>query len=401
MKVGLCGLGERLSYLAQTLCKLIPGFDIVAFVDPNGIRANTLHGLDRRPVHYGELGAMLAAEKLDLLMIGSPNFMHLEHIKQGLDAGVRIFVEKPLVISEAQTYALLEAIRGYGERDRILVGMVLRYAPIYRDVRRLVSEGALGPITSIEASEHIAPEHGAFFMRDWRRHHQQSGGFLLEKCCHDLDVYQSLVGARPQRVVSFGGRKTFTPQNRKLEGNPVYHQRASRWGGSQIAFDDDTDLIDYQTALIEYENGSNLCFHTNLNAPDEYRHFSIFGVRGMAEGDFVRNFLRVHQAPTTKTLVDKSYAYDDGVSVHYGAEARMAVEWQRYFETGRALPVSVIDALEAGLTAIKLDESRLTGRIVELSETWERFDSYRVGPASKTPAPKASMAKTTPIAHTP
>ena len=89
------------------------------------------------------------------------------------------------------------------------------------------------------------------------------------------------------------------------------------------------------------------------------------------------------------------------MSVHYGADARMAVEWQRYFETGRALPVSIIDALEAGLTAIKLDESRLTGRIVELSETWERFDSYRVGSVPKTPVPKAPVAKTTPIAHTP
>lgn len=395
MKVGLCGLGERLSYLAQTLCKLIPGFDIVASADPNGIRVNALHGLDRQPVHYRQLDAMLAAEKLDLLMIGSPNFMHLDHIKQGLDSGLRTFVEKPLVVSEAQTYALLEAIRSYGEGDRILVGMVLRYAPIYRDVQRLVSEGALGPITSIEASEHIAPEHGAFFMRDWRRHHERSGGFMLEKCCHDLDVYQSLVGSRPKRVVSFGGRKTFTPQNRELESDPVYHQRASRWGGSKVAFDDDTDLIDYQTALIEYENGSNLCFHTNLNAPDDYRHFSIFGVHGMAEGDFVRSFLRVHEASTTKTLVDKSYDYDDGLSVHYGAEARMAVEWRQHFETGRALPVSIVDALEAGLTAIKLDESRFTGRIVELTETWERFDSYGVSPV-----PRAPVSTTKPIANT-
>ena len=219
-------------------------------------------------------------------------------------------------------------------------------------------------------------------MRDWRRSHEQSGGFLLEKCCHDLDVYQSLVGSRPHRVVSFGGRKTFTPQNLEREGDPIYHQRASRWGGVRTSFDDDTDLIDYQTALIEYENGSNLCFHTNLNAPDEYRRFSIFGVDGMAEGDFVRNFLRVHDASTTKTRVNKSYAYDDGISVHYGAEARMAVEWQRHFETGRPLPVSIVDALEAGLTAIKIDESRFTGRIIDLSETWERFDSYGVNTIS-------------------
>ena len=36
--------------------------------------------------------------------------------------------------------------------------------------------------------------------------------------------------------------------------------------------------------------------------------------------------------------------------------------------------VSVLDALEAGLTAIKIDESRRTGQVVELTDTWARFD---------------------------
>ena len=26
-------------------------------------------------------------------------------------------------------------------------------------------------------------------MRDWRRYGHYSGGFMLEKCCHDLDLY--------------------------------------------------------------------------------------------------------------------------------------------------------------------------------------------------------------------
>ena len=38
--------------------------------------------------------------------------------------------------------------------------------------------GALGKITSIEASEHIAPYHGAFFMRDWRRYARYNPRFV-------------------------------------------------------------------------------------------------------------------------------------------------------------------------------------------------------------------------------
>ncbi len=50
-----------------------------------------------------------------------------------------------------------------------MIGLVLRYAPLYRDLVAARDEGALGQIASIEACEHIAPYHGAFFMRDWRR----------------------------------------------------------------------------------------------------------------------------------------------------------------------------------------------------------------------------------------
>lgn len=46
---------------------------------------------------------------------------------------------------------------------------MLRYSQHMRELRRAIDAGMLGRITSIEANEHIAPYHGSFFMRDWRR----------------------------------------------------------------------------------------------------------------------------------------------------------------------------------------------------------------------------------------
>ncbi|MGB1208492.1 MAG: Gfo/Idh/MocA family oxidoreductase, partial [Paracoccaceae bacterium] len=71
--------------------------------------------------------------------------------------------------------------------DRVMVGLVLRYSQHMVDLRAVLDK--LGPITSLEANEHIGPYHGAFFMRDWRRMIRWSGGFMLEKCCHDIDIY--------------------------------------------------------------------------------------------------------------------------------------------------------------------------------------------------------------------
>lgn len=105
-----------------------------------------------------------------------------------------------------------------------------------------------------------------------------------KKCCHDLDLYNGLIGARPHRVASFGGRKTFVPANdprrEGINDLSLYHRKPSGWNGSDRVFDTDADIIDYQVAIVEYENGVGMNFHTNLNAPDQFRRFAVFGTRG-------------------------------------------------------------------------------------------------------------------------
>jgi predicted dehydrogenase len=219
-------------------------------------------------------------------------------------------------------------------------------------------------------------------MRDWRRSGGWSGGFILEKCCHDIDLYQGLVGSRAQRVASFGGRKSFVPENdprrRGINDLEVYHLKPSGWMGSDKVFDSEGDIVDYQTALCEFEDGSNLAFHTNLNVPDEYRRFAVIGSKGMAEGDFVRNFFRVHDAYTGKKLVDRSYVAS-GMSVHYGADEQMIGDIFDHITDGKKLPVSIVDGLAAGMTAIKMDEARARRQVIDLTETWRRFDAYGLG----------------------
>ncbi len=141
-----------------------------------------------------------------------------------------------------------------------MVGLVLRYAPLYVDLRKAQKDGLLGDVASIEASEHIPPYHGAFFMRDWRRYDRYAGSFMLEKCCHDLDLYNGVMGCRPMRVASFGGRRSFTPKNapqrQGVNDLEVYHRKPSGWLGSDKVFDSDGDIIDFQTAIVEYANGA-------------------------------------------------------------------------------------------------------------------------------------------------
>jgi predicted dehydrogenase len=381
MKVGIVGLGYRMEYLAGLFTALAPGFRVVGYVDPTPAG---LPGLQERGIPtgtaYESIEALAKAESPDLLMIGSPNHLHLQHLTTALGLGLKVFCEKPVVISEEETLELLRLVRLSGGPDRVMVGLVLRYAPLYVDLKKAIADGAIGTIASIDAAETLPPYHGAFFMRDWRRYERYSGNFILEKCCHDLDLYQGAVGARAMRVASFGGRKSFLPENEVRHNLDVYTRKPSGWMSTDKVFDSDADIIDYQASIVEYANGTAMTFHINLNAPDHYRRFCVMGAKGMAEGDFVRNYFRVTDARTGDRLVDKTY---EGIenSAHYGADEEMVENVAGHMTVGKRLPVSVYDALEAGLTAIKIDEARRSRSVVDLTETWRQFDEELRGDA--------------------
>ncbi|NGP17143.1 Gfo/Idh/MocA family protein [Devosia aurantiaca] len=378
MRVGIIGLGFRLGYLARVFSAARSDFEIVGYVDPNpaGLSYVQEHGISVGQ-SYPDLEALIDGGKLDLLMVGSPNHLHLEHLRIGLKRGMKIFAEKPVVTSVEDTMALAELIAQYGS-DNVMVGLVLRYAPLYVDLRKAQAEGQIGDVTSIEASETIPPYHGAFFMRDWRRYGKYSGSFMLEKCCHDLDLYNGVMGCRPRYVASFGGRKSFTPENapqgQGANDLEVYHRKPSGWEGTEKVFDSDGDIIDYQTAIVQYENGSALTFHTNLNVPDDFRRFAVIGAKGMAEGDFVRNYFKVTDSRTSERLADKTYTGSE-ISVHYGADEQMAEDILKHMLEGMPLPVSVVDALEAGLLALSMDEAMNSKSVVDMTPIWQRFDA--------------------------
>ena len=378
MKVGIIGLGHRLGYLGYVFNALDPDFEIVGHVDPApaGLAELTAAGISAGRA-YSTPEELIAGERFDLLMIGSPNHLHLDHIRLGLEAGLKVFSEKPIVATIEQSYAMARLLGVHGA-DRLLVGLVLRYAPMYRDLRAVQDEGRLGKIVSVEAAEHIFPYHGAFFMRDWRRYEKWSGSFMLEKCCHDIDLYNSIIGARPERVASFGGRRTFVPENDPrrdgINDLSLFHRKPSGWNGSDKVFDTDADIIDYQVAIIEYANGVGMNFHTNLNAPDQFRRFAIFGTRGQAEGDFIRGTFDVHDVLSESRALHREYPTRTALSQHYGADERMAEEVVAHVMRGGPLPVSPLDALEAGILCLAMDEARRSRTVLDLRPVWDRFD---------------------------
>jgi predicted dehydrogenase len=362
MRIVTSGIGLRAGHVLTTLREEMPEAQI---------------GTDTP--RYPSVEAMLSDAKPDLYCVFSPNIYHLDQIRLGLEAGVQVFTEKPVVVSIEETLELARLLAKHGGTNRAMVGLVLRYSQHMVDLRAAMAAGWLGDVTSLEANEHIGPYHGAFFMRDWRRKTGLAGGFMLEKCCHDLDIYNMVTGSRPARVASFGGRKSFVPANapRSNAEAEIFHVKKSVWEATDDPFTSDGDIIDYQTAILQYETGSSLAFHTNLNVPDEHRRFCVMGTHGMAEGDFVRGFLKV-TARDGRRLADHDYTQGTAMKgAHYGADQLMCRDITAFLRgESQTLPVSILDAMEAGIAALALDQARMSGQVVDLTDTWAKLDAY-------------------------
>jgi predicted dehydrogenase len=378
MRIVTAGIGLRAGHVLSILGKTMPEAKVVGFYDP---QPSHLEMIGLETPRYDSVETMLSDANPDLFFIGSPNEFHLEQIAIGLKAGVLIFTEKPVVVSLQQTMKLAELLTKHGAA-RVMVGLVLRHSQHMVDLRAAIDAGVLGPISSLEANEHIAPHHGAFFMRDWRRKHSHSGGFMLEKCCHDLDIYNMITGSRPKRVASFGGRLSFLPAYAPASNseNDIFHIKKSVWNSIDDSFHSDGDIVDCQTALVEFETGASMSFHTNTNVPDEHRRFCVIGAKGMAEGDFVRGYLKI-TCRDGSLFADHNYSKSEMTkeSAHYGADHLMVQDVVAFLrqECDR-LPVSIVDALEAGVAALGIDQARASGKIIDLSPIWSEFDSYNL-----------------------
>ena len=87
----------------------------------------------------------------------------------------------------------------------MVVCHVLRYAPFFREVKRVIDQGMIGKVITIQHNENIGNFHIAhsFVRGNWRRA-AISSPLIMQKSCHDMDLLVWLVGSGCKKVASFG-----------------------------------------------------------------------------------------------------------------------------------------------------------------------------------------------------
>ena len=380
-RIGVIGLGQRIAHVLRAMEEVGWKLNVAGYVDPAPVGLPILAERDISPGRsYASLAALLADGPFDLVMIGSPNHLHYQHLLAAFEAGFPIFAEKPIVRTQEESLALA---RHLATRNipPLYIGLVMRSMPIVRETIARVDSGQLGELVSMDATEHLPPEHGAYLARNWRRKEEWGGSYFLDKVCHDFDIFARLAGARAGRVASLGGKRIFHSGRKDVphaysDGQAAYAMRDAGWAGANDAFHSDMDVADHQTAIVEYASGLQLSFHSNSHVSLGERRWYIAGTQGTLIADLVRNKLMVRSAMDKRKpeRIDYANRTDDN---HNGADQAMAMDLLASLEGRATFPVTPYDSLEAGLTVMAIDRAMRERVMIDCTQMWEDYDAAR------------------------
>jgi myo-inositol 2-dehydrogenase / D-chiro-inositol 1-dehydrogenase len=203
IRYGLVGTGmmgvEHIQNLAIT-----PGAVVTALADPVETSLGWAKGaLQERAegVQAFDTPAALAASDLcDAVIVASPNHTHREVLESLFDAGVHILCEKPLATTiEDARWIVKRAAETPGV---FWTAMEYRYMPPAAKFIEQVHAERIGKLQMLSIREHrfpFLPKVG-----DWNRFSANTGGTMVEKCCHFFDLMRLIVRSEAVRVYCSG-----------------------------------------------------------------------------------------------------------------------------------------------------------------------------------------------------
>ena len=225
---GIIGAGmmgqEHIRYIG-----MLPDARVAAVADPDTAMREasaSLAGPDTRA--YADPGYLLAEGGVDALVIASPNHTHRRVIESVAGAGLPLLVEKPVCTTAADCAWMRDFAKDYPAP--IWVAMEYRYMPPVAQLIEVIREGRIGALRMLTIREHRYPSAK---VGDWNRFNRNTGGTLVEKCCHFFDLMRLIIGQAGPGV-RLGGRRR-QPPGRNLRRGRSGHSRQCLQGWSSRA----------------------------------------------------------------------------------------------------------------------------------------------------------------------
>jgi len=231
--------------------ELIDNAQVIALCDSHQPSINSsLEIINNEVEVFENHKELIDADIVDAYIIATPNFTHIEVLRDLVQTKAHLLIEKPLCTTVEDCLEFKKLANGYP--GVIWTAMEYRYMPPVARFIEEVHKGTIGDLKMLSIREHRFP----FLVKvnDWNRFKKNSGGTLVEKCCHFFDLMRFITKSEVLSVFASGGQDS--------------NHLDESYDGKK------PDILDNAFIIINFENGVrgslDLCmFAENSKAQEE------------------------------------------------------------------------------------------------------------------------------------
>ncbi len=342
---GMMGIEHMLNIAA------LPDARVTAIADPEPSSRRLAKQLTEQPdlpefAHHRDL---VASGLCDAVVIATPNVTHVDVLLDVLATPLHVLVEKPLCTTVADCRRVIDAA---ADHDGVVwVGLEYRYMPPVTRLVEAVHGGEVGRPVMCSIREHRFP-----FLKkvgDWNRFNRNTGGTLVEKCCHFFDLMNHVLQAAPQRVLASGGQD-------------VNHLDETYDG-------EVPDILDNAYVIVDYDNGArallDLCMFAE--ASEHQEELLVVGDHGKAEAFLPSSVFRAGERAGGRPGVRAGVVHDERIAYegfHHGSSYLEHLDFCAAVRDGGRPAVGLDDGLVSVAMGVAAHRSIDEGRVVTIDE---------------------------------
>jgi myo-inositol 2-dehydrogenase/D-chiro-inositol 1-dehydrogenase len=295
---------------------------------------------------YADYRELLEKAEVDALVVASPNHTHARVMEAVFGTDLHVLLEKPMCTTLEDCRRVVE--RADAHAGIVQVGLEYRYMPpIAHFLRELPSIGDLKMLFIREHRFPFLPKVG-----DWNRFTRNTGGTLVEKCCHFFDLMNQVVGSNARRVYASGAQDVNHLEER---------------------YDGETpDILDNAFVIVDYENGVRACLDLCMFAESSRQEQEIVatGSAGKLEvsvpgGQLIRGGREYRKWEEIAPEPDLRVVHD---GFHHGASYIEHLLFLDAIRSGGRPEVDVHDGLLSVAIGVAAHRSIEEGRPVDVAE---------------------------------
>ena len=283
LRVGVIGLGAR-CVIAENCHKATIPAELVGGCDPNpAMRQRATEVLGDYP--WFETLDELLELGIDCAIVTSPDDTHEDITCALLEAGVAVYLEKPIAITIEGADRVLET--AYRTKTPLYVGHNMRHMAVVRILRQVVQDGLIGEVRAIWC-RHFVGNGGDYYFKDWHADRSRTTGLLLQKAAHDIDVMNWLSDSVPERVVGMGDLMLYGKLTDRSGQKPDVVM--SDWfsfdnwpPASLTGLNPVIDVEDVSMLMMRQTSGTLISYEQCHFTPDYWRNYTVIGTDGRAE----------------------------------------------------------------------------------------------------------------------